>query len=64
VNGFATKLNDRQIGVADKPMVKPGNVIEISANGQTKRLLVGLVALVKQGEKTPMKPVAASVRPA
>jgi hypothetical protein len=64
VNGFAMKLNDRQIGVADKPMVKPGNVIEISANGQTKRLLVGPVALIKQGEKMSIKPVAASVRPA
>jgi phage shock protein A len=64
VNGFTVKLNNRPIGITEKPMVKPGNVVEVTSNGQTKRLLVGPVTAVTQGEKIPVKTVAASVRPA
>jgi hypothetical protein len=61
--GFSTKLNDRLISTTDIPTVKPGNVIEVAANGQVSRLVVGPVSAANQNQKLPAKLPTASVRP-
>jgi hypothetical protein len=63
VAGAAAKLNDRQINMADAPLVTAGNLVEVNGNGQTKRLLVGPIVAVNQGAKVSAKPMAASIRP-
>lgn len=62
--GFPTKLNDRLVSITDTPIVKPGSVLEITADGQAHRLVVGPVSAVDPLQKPSVKLPGASVRPA
>ena len=62
--GFPVKLNDRLVSSADTPMVKPGTVLEVTANGQGNRFLVGPVSAADKNPKIAVKSPVANVRPA
>jgi multidrug efflux pump subunit AcrA (membrane-fusion protein) len=64
MSGFLTKLNDLVVNFAETPTVKPGAVVEVTANGQTNRFLVGPVSTADRNPKVVVKSPVASVRPA